>query len=636
MSQIPTIAAWHARLRNESDFEIAGSEFATGIGYRVTVRHGEIDTAAFSHIDSELLRSAITSSQPLLIGATIYQIDRTFGPMFVDAVRRMDRISAISATVQSRRQIVTIIGRDAKSLADALMTHMPATVEWQDATLKKGVRDWGRKVGHAAKDLAGLRNPALGLEHLEMLERSGETEAYEAIHKGAIWPIPTLDDLHAQGVTPTAAFGIVQCWRMLKKRPARKPGFRLAYLRDLPVLSVNLKCCRTLDEFHGVMQAFIKALGNDVKAVVGTRLPSFARRLDVRFRSWCSHRDTVLRELMAIEALPNDGARWDYAAQSLDRDCGAREQIGRPLPTRPALCLDQLIRSGPHIPEPPAIERGMIEFGISGLELGNYVTNKQGQRLAHRLAEGFTDLRHLLGDWIVPLCRLGNLSVALGARGHGKWCAHYEPALRVINLTKLRGDGSLAHEFGHFLDHMLAAYSPTGDSRYLSDRLSRHLPTEHPISLAMYRLMQTASISTKRERVVGEVNPKRWLRRSWIASRGYDPALPPQESFDRVTGHEPKFFRVGRNARRNSVKLVHSIAVFGSTPVEVEITYDERSDFAEHAKALGVYWARPHELFARVFESFVEDEATRRCWRSEYLVRATRRTTLAAVVFRIL
>ena len=47
------------------------------------------------------------------------------------------------------------------------------------------------------------------------------------------------------------------------------------------------------------------------------------------------------------------------------------------------------------------------------------------------------------------------LAIAFGARGRGNALAHYEKDLEVINLTKLRGAGSLAHEWGHALDHMI-------------------------------------------------------------------------------------------------------------------------------------------------------------------------------------
>ena len=34
--------------------------------------------------------------------------------------------------------------------------------------------------------------------------------------------------------------------------------------------------------------------------------------------------------------------------------------------------------------------------------------------------------------------------------------AHYEPIQEVINITKLRGAGSLGHEWSHALDHLIA------------------------------------------------------------------------------------------------------------------------------------------------------------------------------------
>src|SRR3546814_18278383 len=47
----------------------------------------------------------------------------------------------------------------------------------------------------------------------------------------------------------------------------------------------------------------------------------------------------------------------------------------------------------------------------------------------------------------------GSLAVAFGSRGSGKAAAHYEPGRRVVNVTRMSGAGSLAHEFAHALDH---------------------------------------------------------------------------------------------------------------------------------------------------------------------------------------
>ena len=47
----------------------------------------------------------------------------------------------------------------------------------------------------------------------------------------------------------------------------------------------------------------------------------------------------------------------------------------------------------------------------------------------------------------------GKLAMAFGARGVGKFNAHYEPDKVVINLTKTKGAGSLAHEWFHAIDN---------------------------------------------------------------------------------------------------------------------------------------------------------------------------------------
>lgn len=46
--------------------------------------------------------------------------------------------------------------------------------------------------------------------------------------------------------------------------------------------------------------------------------------------------------------------------------------------------------------------------------------------------------------------------VLLGSRGIAGAAAHYEPLRQVINLTKMHGAGSLAHEWGHALDNIIS------------------------------------------------------------------------------------------------------------------------------------------------------------------------------------
>ena len=243
-----------------------------------------------------------------------------------------------------------------------------------------------------------------------------------------------------------------------------------------------LEGCRTIKEFEATVQSHVIGLGSDAASIVGNRLAKFAQRIKFKGLRFFSDNDPILRELQSINAISNEEDQWVRVAQVLSSKTGSKEPIGLPLPTRPAYPLDRLIRSGVHLPKPPADDNVQTELGITGLEFGNYVSNRESGHLVRLLAEALTDLRHILGDWIVPLSRSGNLSIALGARGKGKSCAHYEPALRVINLTKARGDGSLAHEFAHFLDHMLASHAPDGESRFLSSRVHRLQTTKQTYS----------------------------------------------------------------------------------------------------------------------------------------------------------
>jgi len=612
-----SLRAWLAG----KDFEVAGSDRSTGVGYRLTFRHSEVDVAAFSRIDVGSLRSSIELGNFVSIGATMYRIEPSFGEEFLTAVRDSSRIVAFTVTVQSHRKVVCIIAGDSSRLSDAVETYLPSSIGWVSDTLALDSRDFGRKVGHAAKDLAGLEETTMSQEHLEMLERSGEDEAFEAVEKEAVLRIPALEELRAKGdACPTAAFLLISCYRMIRRRPARNPAYRAAFVRRLPQLLATLKSRRSIREISDDLNSLLNEFGRNARSIVGTRLPSFAYHLNWYCRKCRVRNDVTIAQLSLIENLRDRQSQWEQVARALSTKTEVRRAAETTTPTRSKAPLEHLVRSGPPLDKPLTAAEFQTRLGIAGVELGNYVGKGHGERLLSVVAEALIDLQHLLGEWITTLSRRGNLSIALGARGKGKACAHYEPGLRVINLVRSHGDGSLAHEVAHLMDHMLTAYSPTGESRYLSARASNAKTDDHAIVLAMSRVMRDISWSPCRECIVGDHSPRRWFLQRWITARGYDPKQEPQESFDRVADAAPHIFRSGRNARSKSVSLVNSIAKFSQSKVEVDIACDVQSSFMENAKELGVYWRRPEELFARAFEAYVEDKLG---WRSEYLVSGT-------------
>lgn len=98
----------------------------------------------------------------------------------------------------------------------------------------------------------------------------------------------------------------------------------------------------------------------------------------------------------------------------------------------------------------------MNTFGFRGVQFGNWTNQEDRQMAINQAYDAFMDLASLIGVSPSALSLNGELGIAFGARGMGNASAHYEPNNVVINLTKTRGAGSLAHEWWHAIDNYLS------------------------------------------------------------------------------------------------------------------------------------------------------------------------------------
>jgi hypothetical protein len=96
-------------------------------------------------------------------------------------------------------------------------------------------------------------------------------------------------------------------------------------------------------------------------------------------------------------------------------------------------------------------------FGFRGVEFGNWVAQGTNQRdrqgMLNQAYDALMDLAGITGIPPKAISLNGELGLGFGSRGSGWAAAHYEPGKIVINLTKTRGAGTLAHEWFHALDH---------------------------------------------------------------------------------------------------------------------------------------------------------------------------------------
>ncbi len=138
---------------------------------------------------------------------------------------------------------------------------------------------------------------------------------------------------------------------------------------------------------------------------------------------------------------------------------------------------EKAARKGPDRRQGPATpEMFQNAFGFRGVEFGNWMRQagdgKERQEVLNHAYDGLLDLAELLRIPPKAISLNGELGLAFGARGQGLSGAkaHYEPDYVVINLTKMSGAGSLAHEWIHALDHYLGRQDGRASSQLVKNK----------------------------------------------------------------------------------------------------------------------------------------------------------------------
>ena len=112
----------------------------------------------------------------------------------------------------------------------------------------------------------------------------------------------------------------------------------------------------------------------------------------------------------------------------------------------------------------------------------------------------------------------GTLAIAFGARGSGNAAAHYEPLRKVINLTKMHGAGSLAHEWWHGFDDYLG--TKMGAKGMLSEQPRRYPLFQKLIDTMKYKpeTPEQAAKRTEAQNSRTKKNAESWLDSAVLGS----------------------------------------------------------------------------------------------------------------------
>lgn len=96
-------------------------------------------------------------------------------------------------------------------------------------------------------------------------------------------------------------------------------------------------------------------------------------------------------------------------------------------------------------------------FGLCGVEYGEWLPDKERQESLNSCFDAFCDLADVLKVERTAIGFHGLLAVAFGSRGVSHSLAHFEPLRFVFNLTRMKGAGSVAHEWFHAFDYFMGA-----------------------------------------------------------------------------------------------------------------------------------------------------------------------------------
>lgn len=242
-------------------------------------------------------------------------------------------------------------------------------------------------------------------------------------------------------------------------------------------------------------------------------------------------------------------------------------------------------------------------FGFRGGEFGAWVQqgkgDKERQALLNSAYDALMDLSDIVGVPPRAISLNGTLGIAFGSRGSGWASAHFEPSNLVINLTKTRGAGSLAHEWLHALDNYFARMRRggeeskfTGDQKqYKAENFITHKP--EPLMVRVDGSRFWPPMTAGKLEAMRKANPTavQYQAEKWMP----DPKHPD--------GVRPEVEK----------RFADLVAELNSSPMA------KRASLLDKGKSDG-YWSSTLEMAARAFESYVMARMHESGYHNDFLV----------------
>ncbi len=297
----------------------------------------------------------------------------------------------------------------------------------------------------------------------------------------------------------------------------------------------------------------------------------------------------------------------------------------------------------------------MNTFNFRGGEFGNWLNENDRQESLNYGYDALLDLSKALSILPTDISLNNRLSIAFGSRGSGSALAHYESDREVINLTKMKGAGSLAHEWAHALDDISGkelGYKGFLTENYrLSDSILEIMKSI--INTMQYKTVSNDEITEKQQKKYDtELNkikirvntffPPEHLSKEQIIKKDklIENLIKNSEQSSKtlmeylITGVGNKDIDDLSNLRKQTVgrviskedrkqiahlqSLIYSCKSKIGSPEQIKTDFYQNSIIFDnlYASEKNGYWKSPVEMFARAFACYVTDKLSNR---SDYL-----------------
>lgn len=433
-------------------------------------------------------------------------------------------------------------------------------------TPKKASKDFGEHIGGARKELWS----AGGINIVDLLNMN-DAEKAKFIKKDNIWKKPDYEKMVEAGVPKAVAYAIKEVRNAIPAKPyvsyfeqddPEKMKYRMeCYVKFVTMIRNAMSGVSSEEEFMEKQQVIYNQIV-DLECSTRYRISSkqeytglfqtkLLRAISCEHQTFSNYVYYAEREQFAVKKEDKIPAGWKIEKYSPD-GFYSRSRVGcikdtyivskgysvieKNIPTyEEALCKCQKYAKQLRAKKPrkasatpkqlkrveraglPDVRNGrdivgedfLKDFGIRGGEFGNWMSEKDAQASLNMAYEAFCDFADVLSIPLSSVSFGGRLAIAFGARGQGSAVAHYEPLREVINITKMKGAGSLGHEMFHALDDIIA--KKLGLKKMMTESFEKEkIPesVQKVISAMQYRKATKEEIEAEKTKMIGDTEKR--------------------------------------------------------------------------------------------------------------------------------